>query len=216
MKIIAINGSPRKNWNTSTLLTKALEGAASTGAETEMINLYDLSYKGCISCFSCKRLGGKSYGRCAVKDELSGVLEKIASADALILGSPVYLANITGEARSFLERLIFQYLAYDGKYSSLAPKKLRTACIFTMNIKEKMMYDTGLVAILKNIESYLSRTFGSGESLYSFDTFQFDDYSKYETRGFDAAEKAKGRDERFPEDCEKAYDLGMRLAAFSD
>ncbi|SPF52384.1 hypothetical protein SBF1_5670010 [Candidatus Desulfosporosinus infrequens] len=54
MKIIAINGSPRKKWNTDILLNKALEGAASQGAETELIHLYDLNYKGCISCFACE------------------------------------------------------------------------------------------------------------------------------------------------------------------
>ncbi|XWX63056.1 flavodoxin family protein [Desulfitobacterium sp. AusDCA] len=48
MKVIAINGSPRKNKNTATLLNKALEGA-----ETELIHLYDLNYKGCVSCFAC-------------------------------------------------------------------------------------------------------------------------------------------------------------------
>jgi Multimeric flavodoxin WrbA len=56
MKIIAFNGSPRKKWNTATLLQKALDGAASKGAETELIHLYDLNYKGCISCFACKTL----------------------------------------------------------------------------------------------------------------------------------------------------------------
>lgn len=59
MKIIALNGSPRKKWNTATLLQKALEGAVSQGAITELIHLYDLNYKGCISCFACKTLGGK-------------------------------------------------------------------------------------------------------------------------------------------------------------
>jgi len=54
MKVMAFNGSPRKKWNTATLLEKALEGASSKGAETELIHLYDLNYKGCISCFSCK------------------------------------------------------------------------------------------------------------------------------------------------------------------
>jgi multimeric flavodoxin WrbA len=76
MKIIAFNGSPRKNWNTAMLLQKALEGAASEGAQTELIHLYDLNYKGCISCFACKTREGKSYGRCAVKDELTPVLKK--------------------------------------------------------------------------------------------------------------------------------------------
>ncbi len=51
MKVIALNGSPRKNFNTGTLLKKALEGAESEGADTELINLYDLDYKGCNSCF---------------------------------------------------------------------------------------------------------------------------------------------------------------------
>jgi multimeric flavodoxin WrbA len=59
MKIIAINGSPRKDWNIATLLNEALEGAASQGAENELIHLYDLNYKGCISCFACKTKGGK-------------------------------------------------------------------------------------------------------------------------------------------------------------
>ena len=51
MKVIAFNGGPRKNWNTAMLLEKALEGAKSQGAETELIHLYELNYKGCISCF---------------------------------------------------------------------------------------------------------------------------------------------------------------------
>jgi multimeric flavodoxin WrbA len=51
MKAIGVNGSPRKKWNTATLLKKALEGAASEGAKTALVHLYDLDYKGCISCF---------------------------------------------------------------------------------------------------------------------------------------------------------------------
>ena len=86
MYIIAINGSPRKNGNTAALLNKALEGASSQGATTEMINLYDLNFKGCVSCFACKLKDGKSYGKCADKDELTPVLDKIESADAVISG----------------------------------------------------------------------------------------------------------------------------------
>jgi multimeric flavodoxin WrbA len=52
MKIMAFNGSSRKTWNTATLLGKALEGATSQGAETELIHLYDLQYSGCKSCFA--------------------------------------------------------------------------------------------------------------------------------------------------------------------
>ena len=84
------------------LLESALKGAASAGAETELINLYDLDYKGCRSCFECKRLGGSSYGKCAVRDGLSPVLESFAHADAAVFGSPLYFWNVTGELRSFL------------------------------------------------------------------------------------------------------------------
>ena len=71
MRIIAVNGSPRKKWNTAALIDSALDGARSLGAETQRVDLYDLDYKGCVSCFACKKLGGKSYGRCAVKDGLT-------------------------------------------------------------------------------------------------------------------------------------------------
>ena len=103
-KIIAINGSPRKNGNTAILLNKALEGAAAQGAETELINLYDLNYKGCISCFACKLKDGKSYGQCICKDGLTSVLESIKQADALLLGSPIYFGAVTGAMRSFMSQ----------------------------------------------------------------------------------------------------------------
>lgn len=90
MKVYAINGSPRKNKNTATLLQKALDGvkeaAKDKEIETEIINLYDYNYTGCKSCFACKRLEGKSYGKCAVKDDIQEVLEKVSQADGIIFG----------------------------------------------------------------------------------------------------------------------------------
>ena len=212
MKVIAINGSPRKNCNTAALLAKALEGAAAKGADTEIIHLYDLDFKGCHSCFACKRIGGKSYGKCAVKDGITPVLEKVAQADAVNFGSPIYIGNVSGEMRSFLERLMFPYLVYDGRYTSIAPKKLRTAFIYTMNVDENRMKTMNYAGMLGIVENFLERTFGSNETFHSNDTFQFDDYSKYESSGFDAAAKAKRRNEQFPKDCENARALGGRMA----
>jgi len=128
LKVIAVNGSPRKKWNTAILLEKALEGAASAGAKTEAVHLYDLSFKGCVSCFACKIVGGKSYGRCAVKDDLEPLLEEAAMSDALILGSPIYFGSVTGEMRSFMERLLFPYLAYTSPPRSLFPRTIDTGC----------------------------------------------------------------------------------------
>ncbi len=212
MKVLAFNGSPRKTWNTATLLNKALEGAASQGAETELIHLYDLNFKGCTSCFACKRKGGKSYGKCAMNDDLTPILEKIESADALILGSPIYIGAATGEMRSFMERIIFPYIVYDENYSSLFKRKIPTGFIYTMNVSEGIMAEWGYVQHFKLTEEMLGRTFGSAESLCVTDTYQFDDYSKYVVSVFDPEKKAARRKEVFPQDCEKAFAMGVKFA----
>ncbi|MFZ1129007.1 flavodoxin family protein [Methanoregula sp.] len=210
-QVIAINGSPRTTWNTATLLEHALEGAASEGAEIEIVHLYDLDYKGCTSCFSCKLVGGKSYGKCAVKDGLTPLLEKVANADALILGSPIYVGTATGEMRSFLERLAFPYIVYDAARSSLFPKKMPTGFIYTMGADEGRVKDMGYEAQFRLTSSLLERIFGSSEWIMVTDTLQFDDYSKYVSSGFDPEAKARRRREVFPEDCKKAFEMGKRL-----
>lgn len=215
MYVLAVNGSPRKNWNTAILLNKALEGAAAEGAETELIHLYDLTFKGCISCFGCKLKGGKSYGQCALKDGLTPLLEKAENADAIILGSPIYLSNVTGEMRSFIERLAFQYLVYDANYSSLFKRKIPVGFIYTMNVTEDRMKDMGYMQNLGGTEMVMARIFGSSESLYVNDTYQFADYSKYVVTAFNEVDKAKRRKEIFPVDCEKAFAMGKRFASVS-
>ncbi len=212
-KVIAINGSPRKQWNTATLLKKALDGAAGRGAATELVHLYDLNFKGCISCFACKLKDGKSYGRCAMRDDLTPVLEAVAAADALILGSPIYYWNITGEMLSFLERLLFQYTVYSVTAQSLLGKQLPVGFIYTMNVPEDFVKSFKLDERLGSTESALRRILG-GEvaTLYATDTYQFDDYSKYVSDRFDPEQKAKRRAEVFPKDCEAAFAMGERLA----
>jgi len=211
MKVIAINGSPRKKWNTATMLEKALEGAASEGAETELIHLYDLDFKGCISCFACKLKDGKSYGKCAMKDELTHVLDKLKDADAVILGSPIYLGNSTGEMRSFMERFIFPYLVYSANPMTLYLKNIPVGYIYTLGAKEEYLDAFGFRKVMELNEGVATRIFGYSESLYSTDTYQFDDYSKYVADRFDPEEKAKRRAEVFPQDCEKAFEMGVRF-----
>ena len=213
MHVIAINGSPRKNWNTATILNKALEGASSQGATTELIHLYELNFKGCISCFACKLKGGKSYGKCGYKDELTPVLEKIESADAVILGSPIYFGEVTGEVRSFIERLIFQYLVYDKNYSSLNEKKKPIGLIYTGNVPESMIKEVEYDRILSRYENLFEKFMGPTESLFVTDTYQFSDYSKYVATAFDESAKAKRRQEEFPKDCEKAFEMGIKFVS---
>lgn len=209
MNIIAINGGPRKKWNTATLLEHALEGAAEHGATTELVHLYDLDFKGCTSCFACKKIGGKSYGKCAMKDDLRPVLERIATADALILGSPVYFHTETGEMRSFLERLVFPYFTYTPGYKAIFPRVLPTALIYTMNVPDEMKPEANITYT----QGVLQRVFGVCEVLCSTDTLQFSDYSKYLSTCWDAEAKTKRRAEVFPQDCADARTLGARLVA---
>lgn len=211
MRVLAINGSPRKNKNTATLLTKALEGASSCGAETELIHLYEQNYKGCMSCFACKLKNGKSYGKCALKDDLTPILEKVSNADAIIFGSPIYLHSVTSAMKAFLERLIFQYLVYDVNHPSLFQRKIPAGFIYTMNVtndKFKAEYEDDL----KSLQEYIEKTFGSFEALVVNDTYQFNDYSKYVAPLFDERKKRKVREEQFPKDCQNAFDMGVRFA----
>ncbi|MBJ6723723.1 flavodoxin family protein [Geomesophilobacter sediminis] len=213
MKVIAVNGSPRKQWNTALLLEKALEGAAARGAETEIIHLYDLNFKGCMSCFACKTRGGPSYGRCGYDDDLTPILKKIEDADALIIGSPIYFGNVTGELHSFLERLLFPYGTYTEPPQSLFPRKINTAIIYTMNMRKEQARELGYFQQLSGHERTLEEWFGASESLYSFDTYQFDDYNRVVADRFDPGKKAKRREHIFPLDLQNAFDLGSRLIA---
>jgi multimeric flavodoxin WrbA len=208
--VIAINGSPRKKWNTATLLEHALEGAASKGAETQLVHLYDLDFKGCTSCFACKLKDGKSYGKCAMKDGLTPVLETIRSADALILGSPIYFGNVTGEMRSFMERLFFPNMTYTSPQQSLVPRRIPTAFIYTMNVSEQLMKEnySGVIGANANI---LERIFGQAESLFCNETLQFEDYSKVVFSYADPEERRERRRTVFPQDCRRASEMGARM-----
>jgi multimeric flavodoxin WrbA len=212
MKAIAINGSPRKNWNTAILLENALKGASSAGADTEMIHLYDLDYKGCKSCFACKRNGGKNYGKCAMKDGLTDVLEKIEKADALILGSPIYLRAVSGEMRSFLERLVFQHLIYSNPPASSFKGKLNLGFIYTMNISADQFELGELKPHLQRMEDVIRSFYGNLETFHGFDTYQTDDYANIEYTYLDKDKKRMRHETGFKDECLKAFEFGKRLA----
>lgn len=211
MLAIAINGSPRQDWNTATLLDKVLEGASAAGCRTELIHLYRLAYTGCKSCFHCKRVGGRHYGKCVINDDLKAVLEKLAHADILIFGSPVYFGNISGMMLSFLERLLFPYFTYDSPPTSLAPKKARTACVYTMNLDEARMRERGYPERFDVTHDYLGKVFNRPEVLYVTDTLQFSDYSKYHVKSFSGEKKQQHRERHFPTDLRHAFELGVKL-----
>ncbi len=213
--VYAINGSPRKRGNTAVLLDSALEGAKNAAdgqVITERIDLYNLSCSGCRSCFSCKLIGGKGYGKCNIQDGLHPVLEKILRADALIFGSPVYYRNITGMMHSFYERLLFPYTVYSRKSAGIERKHIPTGFLYTMNVEEKEYLRDNYDRYLGLWEQFVGWTF-SEEPMFmcAYNTYQFDDYSKYVSDIFDEHEKAVWRERQFPADCEAAYQMGQNL-----
>jgi multimeric flavodoxin WrbA len=211
-RVIAVNGGPRKNWNTDKLLRSAMEGAESAGAETRMFRLYDLSYRGCVSCFSCKRRDRYKDGVCALRDGLTPVLEEVMASDALIMGSPIYLSDVTGAMRSFWERLIFINLAYDMQHRSATDKKISCGIIYTMGVPKDHLGDMGYAAMFEAHAALFSVFGEKAACMASCDTYQFDDYSRYHAPMFDEEHKRSHRDEQFPADMESAYSMGVRLA----
>ncbi len=212
MRAIAINGSPRKNKNRAKLLENALKGAASAGAETKLIHLYDLDFKGCRGCFTCKRENSKNYGHCSINDQLKPVLHELETADMVILGSPIYFGAVSGEMRSFMERFMFQYMLYTNPPSSSFKGVLKVGFIYTMNIPEQLFNTNPMKAHLESNEGAIIRTFGNVESLYTFDTNQLDDYSDLRYTYFHIEHKQQRNKEVFPVDCQKAFQLGEKLA----
>ena len=100
MKVLAINGSARKNGNTDILIKRIFDKMNASGIETEVIEFAGNIIEPCKACFAC---GGK--GNCVhQKDIFRTVFEKVKSADGIILGSPVYSANVSANMQAFLER----------------------------------------------------------------------------------------------------------------
>jgi multimeric flavodoxin WrbA len=211
MKIIGINGSPRKGWNTHTLVEDGLKGAASKGAETELVNLYDFNFRGCISCFQCKRLDGASLGRCAVQDSLRPTLDKIDSCGGLIRGSPIYIGEVSAAMRALIERLTFQYISYGKDRASRFSRRIPVGLVYTMNIPEAALESGGYAARFQFYEELFSRILGPAKTLLSTETWQTEDYGKYGITMFDEGERRKRREAVFPQDRRRAFDLGAEL-----
>jgi len=102
MKVVAFNGSGRKDGNTAILLNTVLEEIAKEGIETELIQLAGKAPQGCIACYKCFENKDQ---KCAVtKDRLNEYLAKIIEADGILFGSPVYFADATAGIKALIER----------------------------------------------------------------------------------------------------------------
>jgi len=207
-KIIIIDGGPRATFNTASMLKKFAEGASSVSNEIEVktFRLYALDYKGCMSCMACK-IKGKASNVCKFKDALTPALEEIAQADGLVLGSPIYFGNVTGQMRTFLERLAFPWLSYND-YSMTAPKRMPVVLLETMNGLPNRNNSQGF----GSMEYCIANALGQPDKLYAYNTYQVKNYANFELGGFSEEAKRKYREEHWEEDLQKAFEAGKRMA----
>jgi multimeric flavodoxin WrbA len=99
MKVLGIFGSPRKGGNSDLLLTEAMKGAESLGAETETIRSFKLKLSGCLECGGCDKTGV-----CVVKDDMDLVYPKLIESEIIILASPMFFYGITSSAKAVIDR----------------------------------------------------------------------------------------------------------------
>ncbi|MBQ4434019.1 MAG: flavodoxin family protein [Bacteroidales bacterium] len=207
-KIMIIDGGPRKTFNTASMLQKFAEGASTISYEigVKTVRLYELDYKGCMSCMACK-VKGKASQVCKFRDALTPVLEEIAQADELVLGSPIYFGDVTGRMRTFLERLAFPWLSYND-YSLTAPKRMPVVLVETMNGLPDRNNSNGY----GSMEHCIAAALGQPERLVAYNTYQVKIYGNYELGGFSEETKRRYRDEHWQEDLQKAFEAGKRVA----
>ena len=115
MKVLAINATSRPKKSTSQLTQKALEGAASMGADTEMVLLRDLDINFCNNCLTCYQDLGSEIADCTIDDDVRGVLQKVRECDGLILSSPVHSGFVTDLMTTFIERSCFTMVRPTGE-----------------------------------------------------------------------------------------------------
>ena len=102
MKVVAFNGSARKDGNTAILLNTVLEEVRKEGIETELIQLAGKNLAGCIGCYRCFK---NKDSQCAVDDdEMNEYIAKMREADGIVLGSPTYFADVSANIKALIER----------------------------------------------------------------------------------------------------------------
>ena len=136
VNILAIIGSPRKNGNINKIAKEILKGANENGHKIELINLYDYDIKPCLGCWSCVQKEN-----CIIEDDFEAIFNKIKNADIIVLGSPVYWANVSGMMKNFFDRHTgyAMFLPKDATkvYAYSKWQKIKTALKFLKNFGPK-------------------------------------------------------------------------------
>lgn len=131
MNILVINGSPRKDGSTSSILESIMETSAGMGCSCEFVHLIDLNIEDCRACMACTESG-----ECVVDDDMKSLYDCIKEADVLLLGSPIYMGAESGRMKCFLDRLYAFLVRKEGDgapFDTTMPPGKGMLAVFTCN-----------------------------------------------------------------------------------
>jgi len=141
MKVLLLNGSPHPKGSTYTALRSVADGVEEYGIETEIYHVSPEPIRGCMACFGCKN--GKN--RCIYEeDEVNVILEKLETADGLVIGSPVYYASPNGQILSVMDRVSFAATCLRGKPGAAVCSARRAGTTATLDALNKYFQIAGM------------------------------------------------------------------------
>ncbi|WP_407441754.1 flavodoxin family protein [Fibrobacter sp.] len=154
MNILIINGSPKKSGLTSQMLEVMREEAANNGAIVDVVHANDLTIKPCLGCMACRKTG-----KCVLpEDDSIRLLEKIKSADAVIIGAPCYWGNIPGQLKLAFDRMVYGMMRETDRFPEpLMPGKkciLLSTCTTPWPFNILMNQSRGAIKALREICRY--------------------------------------------------------------
>jgi multimeric flavodoxin WrbA len=132
-EIVVFNGSPRKDGNTTTILDLVAKGARELGAQVKFYTLFKMKFMACQGCFGCR-----VQPDCVINDEVREALQKVMTADAVVIGSPIYMMQMTGPVKNLVDRF-FPLMDTDGR-PRFGTKKLVT--VYTQSLDDPHAYDS--------------------------------------------------------------------------
>ena len=130
MKILVLNGSPRPRGDTAKMIRAFREGAEAAGHQVTVFDVCRMEIRGCLACEYCH---GKGQGKCVQQDDMGKISGALQDADMLVLASPIYYHNISGQLKCVIDRF------YAPLYPK-APEKLRKVAMF-LSSGDAEMYD---------------------------------------------------------------------------
>jgi len=133
---MGFSASPRKKGNTAWTVERILEGAEENGAKTKIWYSGDLEIKPCKGCNACQK---KDHG-CSIKDDMQKLYKEIKKSDAIVLGSPVYMGQMSAQAKLFTDRLYALYAAASSKSAKDKTAKKKLVLVFTQGDPDESLY----------------------------------------------------------------------------